>query len=60
MKQEITEDEYMKKGLAKEVKRVFKEVENPYLDVHNGDGHDYRIFKEARETFKKAILKLVI
>jgi len=55
MKQEITEDEYMKKGLAKEIKRVFKEVENPYI---NGEQH-YWAFELARKIFKKEILKLV-
>ena len=67
MKQEITEDEYMKKGLAKEIKRVIdgmKIEDSDEFEERSGFrsetcGEDM-IYNQALIDVKKAILKLVI
>ena len=60
MKQEITEDEYMKKGLTKEIKRVVGDIEYPPWPEDEYIKFEKLIFDQAREIIKKAILKLVI
>ena len=43
------------KEVRKDIRKVFKEVENPYVDI---DPIRIKEFEQARDIFKKSVLKI--